>query len=808
MRRLKLLGIGLLLTLACVVGASLAKPHKASAAIWPSPDPWQTIMPYPIFLDLYYCDGGSLSPAYRQWISPQGAPTSSTVTVPYGTTSVNLDLNWNGATCKYSAGSVIDSTLKVVGSTTPGVSGIAGQELYMGFGAGSPVGTYHKTEKTFNFTPPAGSLTPGVHQFVINLDTQSINHFPGSPNFRCIETSANPHTTSGIHDFAPCDVAHPSFLITIVVQQGVTVSGKVVDQDTNVGLPNVTVTYCNAQGGLSTTTTSASGNYSFITGNGSTTCIRVPNSIAGGYANPHVAPRNGNYPPNYTDPTLQFGYRNCPANSTSDPPCNLTSYEYQVAGKNCFNNGANCGSYGSTVLQFDRSIDFGFVFAYKKPAVQVSCTYNSLNPTDPEAGTAFKVNLTLGAKVNGVVNYSATMTGAGLTWGTPIIANGSWTATTGSPGNQRLVTTNNITANNAGVYNATITINYSGAASGSADCAFQVNVYNKPYVRTFDGDSFAGTNCGASTGWPATHTTGGNVDAGGVYGLGDNGAKGSAAQLAMLSLYEIRNFRSSVVRGGPYDRLLFGNSNLPGFSVATGPKGGYLGTPHCPTDYLATMPAADKAVDLAADGVYKVTGSYALPATAGYNNRAVIYVDGDVTIGGDFTYNTGGWTDRNNIPSVTLVANGNIYIGPNVTRLDGTFVAQGKTAGGSPTTKTIYTCSTFTPPAGYVSTDSTYYGACNKQLTVNGSLVAARIKFLRTFGSLRNSTGAGDHPNDVGGGNGTSGSCANAGAVSSPGTCAAEVINFRPETYLAMPAAGSPSTKFNFDYVVSPPPIL
>lgn len=333
-------------------------------------------------------------------------------------------------------------------------------------------------------------------------------------------------------------------------------------------------------------------------------------------------------------------------------------------------------------------------------------------------------------------------------------------------------------------------------------------IFNKPYVRTFDGDSFAGANCGASTGWPATHDTGGNIDAGGIYGQGnDTGVtgRGSASQLAMLSLYEIRNFRSSIVKGGSQDRLLFGNTNLPGFSVTGGPKGGYLGLSHCPIDYLADMPGADNAVNLAADGTYKQTGLYTLPAANSFDKRVVIFIDGDVNITNDFKYNSAGWTDRSDIPSFTLVATGNIYIGENVTQLDGTYVAQGK--GVNPPPQTIYTCAkTGAVPVGYLSTDASYYDNCNNQLTINGSLIAARIKFLRTFGSLRNSTGAGDHPSDIGGGFGTSGGCSNAGIVSSPGTCAAEVINFRPEAYLALPTGTR--GKVNFDLVTTPPPLL
>jgi hypothetical protein len=163
-----------------------------------------------------------------------------------------------------------------------------------------------------------------------------------------------------------------------------------------------------------------------------------------------------------------------------------------------------------------------------------------------------------------------------------------------------------------------------------------------------------------------------------------------------------------------------------------------------------------------------------------------IYVDGNVTINANIVYQTDGWkkigVNSTNIPTLYVIASGDINISGSVSRLDGVYVSQGGT---------INTC---------------YQGdfdSCDRQLTVNGSFVAGDIQLYRTFSSLRNSTSGewpdptGPRPNDNAGSNCDLGDNAQANALPNPNRssavaksydCAAEIFNFNPATYLVRPA--------------------
>jgi hypothetical protein len=77
---------------------------------------------------------------------------------------------------------------------------------------------------------------------------------------------------------------------------------------------------------------------------------------------------------------------------------------------------------------------------------------------------------------------------------------------------------------------------------------------------------------------------------------------------------------------------------------------------------------------------------------------------------------------------------GNIYVGSNVTRLDGVYIAQpdsGKPAG---TTGRIFTCRS-TGGGGRIA-DSDMASQCDNQLMVYGAFIADRIILQRTHGTL------------------------------------------------------------------------
>lgn len=332
-------------------------------------------------------------------------------------------------------------------------------------------------------------------------------------------------------------------------------------------------------------------------------------------------------------------------------------------------------------------------------------------------------------------------------------------------------------------------------------------VENHPYVRAFGADMFAGTvGCSPDAGWPNTDATNDN---GGIYGSGrdvGNGANGSANQLALLALGPILGFRSGALRttAAPFTALNFANTATPNGRVGV--------NSHCPSNFFGERPAGLPTVPAAVDfnnnvwtsNTYTVNapaGGYRLPVGLNFNKRIRIYVNGDLIINNPISFATGPWASTAQIPRLTIIVNGNIYIHNTVTRLDGVFIAQADSRPEIPNVYipgTVYTC---TKVDGTLFTQAELYGQCNHQLVINGALVANRVKFLRTFGSTRDSRGINERPT----GNAT---CSNGGLAASA-SCAAEVINYTPEIYMAPPEPGSPgSGGGRYDYIVFPPPIF
>ena len=208
------------------------------------------------------------------------------------------------------------------------------------------------------------------------------------------------------------------------------------------------------------------------------------------------------------------------------------------------------------------------------------------------------------------------------------------------------------------------------------------------------------------------------------------------------------------------------------------------------------------------------SGSTKQPITG----QHVIYVDGNVYIPNNITYGSGQYnaaTDTfSNVPSLYVIAKGNIYIGPNVTKLDGVYVAQNKcdipsnscSSYSSQYGGLINTCANVNSISS-ISTSAAFapqqlYSACAQQLTVRGALIAHKVKLERTYASLRNST-AGENPF------GATYNCTlgngNIAPTSTSG-CASEVFNFDPQNYLAPSLLENNNNQY--DSIISLPPVL
>jgi hypothetical protein len=162
-----------------------------------------------------------------------------------------------------------------------------------------------------------------------------------------------------------------------------------------------------------------------------------------------------------------------------------------------------------------------------------------------------------------------------------------------------------------------------------------------------------------------------------------------------------------------------------------------------------------------------------------------VFVKGNVYIGANIEYDSGATVTS--VPKFALVVRGSIFIGPNVTRLDGWYIAQPDLAISDPMaseTGNIWTChaNSDQPPDGaYLN------GNCRQKLTINGALTAKQVHLVRASGDL------------LGAGPSEDGDSANI----------AEVINYTPAMVLGGPFFNqSPSTSLKIQSLTSLPPVF
>ncbi len=330
-----------------------------------------------------------------------------------------------------------------------------------------------------------------------------------------------------------------------------------------------------------------------------------------------------------------------------------------------------------------------------------------------------------------------------------------------------------------------------GASSNIAGIESRTNedcerVVNKPYVRFYGQDVFAGGN------FPNDTQINGGIDA----NYRATGV-GSGVEYAAFALGGIGRFASNNMKtDGSFDLLNF----------ASTPTKGNFGAEHIATDYFANMPLnartlpATGSVDISSvnnESVY-YNGNVSIDASSPLapGTSRTLFVDGDVIIRNNIVYTDWG-ADINAIPNFRLFVKGNIYIASNVGQIDGLLVAQPTD---DPASGQLHTC---TKPdgspasltiRGTASNNSNpadpNYGECSGKLTINGAVVAQKVKWLRTFRTLSDALGGGLEPYN--------------------GTNASEVINASSELYFGKPAdppiGGGTSGKY--DSYQALPPIL
>lgn len=325
-------------------------------------------------------------------------------------------------------------------------------------------------------------------------------------------------------------------------------------------------------------------------------------------------------------------------------------------------------------------------------------------------------------------------------------------------------------------------------------------VKNWPYFKVQKTSIEAGGDFSASN--PTCNSGGTLASWNNNNGVYSHGAAGSGANFTALARGTNIGVASAVDTTTPIQSplgLSFANTGVPlNAAAANSPVyGGNYGGQNCLTDftapstasadveeYSANTPVAGRVINAGEDKAVYVTGD--------------VYIENNITFGGSTNWSL---TGVNKVPSFILKASGNIYVAPGVTQLDGVYLAGG----------TFYSCGL--PSYAPVAKDN-LFSSCKNQLTVVGMVIAKKINFMRTYGSLR----------DGGVGAAATNSCSNAGTrvpnghLNNPSaglggnalTCAAEVFRFSPEAYLGEDVRTQPQNNgaIKYDAITGLPPIL
>jgi len=383
-----------------------------------------------------------------------------------------------------------------------------------------------------------------------------------------------------------------------------------------------------------------------------------------------------------------------------------------------------------------------------------------------------------------------------------------------------------------------------GAITTPINCSAPVASY--PYTRAYGNDVASGVKFNQSSLSCSPSTSG-------IFGSGYSAtssstpqAIGSGSQFAVMSLGQIQDFASAFLRNAlptSINGLTFANDPLSGTNY-----GGNFATT-CPSmyNYYLGMPSnVETPPGISGSSgptynIHSISSPVSLSGFSNYvslvgssiNNTHVIYVNGNVYIPNNITYNTSNLTynanlgvitnvpggNTTNAPDLYVIASGNIYIGPNVTQLDGVYIAESSCDVG---VTSISSCSSTGSSGGLINTcadlsnitnvgesnsaafpTNSLFSNCANQLTINGSLVGDTIDLERTFASIRNSS-SGENPLN---GNTYDCSLGNGSVLSSNSGCSSEVFNFDPVNYMGNPALQA-NQNGNFDSILSLPPVL
>ncbi|HVI69447.1 MAG TPA: hypothetical protein VM581_03225, partial [Magnetospirillaceae bacterium] len=273
------------------------------------------------------------------------------------------------------------------------------------------------------------------------------------------------------------------------------------------------------------------------------------------------------------------------------------------------------------------------------------------------------------------------------------------------------------------------------------DCSV---VAKAPYVQFIGGDVWAGGGFAAVA--PGTCNAGANITTvTRSSAVADGTIPGSGTAYAAFALGKISTFGSGsmalVSATGIGDNWTFSNIN-------SGNLGFFGAAQHCINDYSSVYSAlpisAPPGINNAVSGAWHIAGPITLAGTMPPGDqpggRKVYFVEGDVILNGQVRY-PATYASAAQIPSLVIIATGNIRVLDTVNQIDGIYMARG----------TFYTCHPRPEPATI--------NTCNVQLTINGAVSSTGLDLFRTAGAD--------------------------GATPATQKSAAEVFNLSPEVFIA-----------------------
>jgi hypothetical protein len=655
---------------------------KMYAAVPLTPNPIGQI-PQTMYEYFEKADTYRQTPAFNRWISPEGQPSTTSITVPYGTPSIRLAYHEAGAV-GFSGNTFVSSTkfaVRDASATNPGSIDIGiGSEYALNFN--NNPGTYSQLTIPFNYAPNGGFTQSGW--YTVTLGVKLANQFSDGI-WRCVADGADTNAFQWAFDRVPgipgCprSEASASFYVEVSGLLGnldkadcEEIAGWAFDRDR----PNDSIEVHIYRIVNGVVVDGRSG----IWANASRQDVNNAYGIGGNHGFWWPLPNEWKDGQTATYQAYAINIPGTPGSNTfigalEVQACvDTTTFSTQLEAYCDANAGRNTGRVYVSVKNNgpDRSKSLTVTWYTEVNGVRT----NRNVPENP-------LTLNPGEKKDWAVDVSLDI-GDNLMGGITV-----------SPGSSN---------------------NGSLGPQNSLPCTGPNIRYKQPYFRAYGGDVVVGRDVIDQSNCPAVSNA--SIRAF-TKEISPNQWAGAGSQFAARATDIIDGFMSASMHSGAGAA----NRRAPN-SLSFGSFVSDSGVMR-PISFPAEKPGNDQTAHFRCipdyvDFAQEYEGTQTLPAPAELNGETidsgikVVFVDGDVTITDNITIKSTGWTSLNEIPRFFLIATGNITIRSGVSVLDGVYVSGG----------TITTC------------QAASMEDCNTKLTVNGSMISKNINLLRTAGDL------------------------------------------------------------------------